>query len=313
MAEGWKRRQKPNQRQRRHRQSMNCTHEVAKVSQPDVERQQEAESIAGHCAELTAQLELDSESQKSAILSLRGLIWKYSKDKVGCRFVQKAFDVASRALADELVRELHGHVREAIDSPHANYVIQHIVDVLPVGPAVFIAKELVGLAVAQARHRYGCRVLIRLLEHSAGQVGTERLVDELLGEASALARHSFGHFVLQAVLEHGSAHHRHGIVLALHGQDADKDGMLLNAMNRHGSTVFETAMLHCSDEDKQAICQGLLSQQDYVRQLAHSQFGRFVLRTLLRHPNESVKDYQQMAWHILSDSAPELLTWFQAE
>jgi len=304
----WKRKQKPNQRQRRHRQSMNCVREVAKLPQADVERQTEAESIARHCAELTAQLELDSESQKSAVLSLRGSVWKYSKDKVGCRVVQKAFDVAPRPLADELVIELHGHVREAIDSPHANYVIQHIVDVLPIGPTAFVAEEIIGLAAAQARHRYGCRVLIRLLEHSAGLVGTERLVDELMGEASALARHSFGHFVLQAVLEHGLAHHRHGIVLALHGQDADKDGMLLNAMNRHGSTVFESAMLHCSEQDKESICRGLLSRQDYVPQLAQSQFGRFVLRTLLRYPN----DYQQMAWHILSDASPEFHAWYEA-
>lgn len=203
--------------------------------------------------------------------------------------VQLALKVAPRSLKEELVQELHRHVREAIESPHANYVIQQVIEVMPVARAAFVAEEIAGAAAALARHRYGCRIIIRLLEHSAAEESTLHLVDELLREAESLARHSFGHFVLQAIFEHGLPEHRHCIATALHGQYDDPQGMLLNAMNRHGSCVFETAMVYCSPEDKQSMCRELLRTPDNVLQLAKSQFGRFVLKTLLACPGEHVQ------------------------
>lgn len=257
--------------------------------------------MAPQCVQLTAQLEAEG-SRLTALVALRGLVWRFSRDKVGCRVVQLALSVAPRWHGDELVRELHGHVREAIDSPHGNYVIQHVVEMMPVAHSAFVAEEICGIAAAMARHRYGCRAIIRLLEHSSTEAGTICLVEELLKEAESLTRHSFGHFVLQAVLEHGLPCHRHSVAVALHGQSGIPDAMLLNAMNRHGSTVFETAMVHCSPEDKQSICHRLLGEPQVVLHLAKSQFGRFVLKSLLGYPGE----YSQAAVHVLQEASPEL-------
>merc|ERR1712070_1152286 len=120
-----------------------------------------------------------------------------------------------------MVCELHGHVLQAIDSPHANFVIQMVVEVMPMKRSTFVAEEIVGVAARVARHRHGCRIIIRLLEHSASEASTISVVEELLLEAQELLRHSYGHFVLQAVLEHGMPCHKHAIAMALLGQDED--------------------------------------------------------------------------------------------
>jgi len=176
---------------------------------------------------------------------------------------------------------------------------------MPVAIASFVAEELTGVAAQVARHRYGCRVIVRLLEHSSGtDACTISLVDELLIEAPELLRHSYGHFVVQAILEHGLPHHRHCIVFALRGQDSD---MLRNAMNRHGSCVIETALLYCSPEDKHAICEELLSEPYKILSLAQSQFGCFVLQALLAWPGkrvQAVMDLIQEASADLSGSKP---------
>jgi len=209
--------------------------------------------------------------------------------KAGCRVVQLALKSATRNLQEALAHELHGHVRDAVDSPHANFVLQLIVELMPVTSTTFVANELTGIAAQVSQHRYGCRVIIRLLEHSATEPTTVALVNELVAEAHILVRHSMARFVIQAVLEHGLPDQRRRIVTALHGAHGTNDDILWNAMNRNASCVFESAMMHCCLEDKQAICKELLSNSSSVLQLAQHQFGRFTLRALLTCPGEETE------------------------
>jgi len=173
---------------------------------------------------------------------------------------------------------------------------------MPVSRAAFVAQELAGIASQVARHRYGCRVIIRLLEHSALEASTISLVNELLVESSDLIQHAFGRFVAQAVLEHGSAEQRHGIADALHGEEGDCEGLLQNASHRNASCVFETAMVYCAEEDKQSIRAKLLGDPSNVTQLAQNQFGSFVLKGLLACRDEDTK----AALRTLQEASSEL-------
>ena len=56
-----------------------------------------------------------------------------------------------------------------------------------------------GVSIA-ARHKYGCRVLQRLLEH-ARHDQLNGLVDALLAKAIPLSRHYFATYVMQHILE----------------------------------------------------------------------------------------------------------------
>jgi len=179
-----------------------------------------------------------------------------------------------------LVTALHGHVREAINSPHANYVVQKVVELMTPAQASFVIEEVRGNAAAVARHRFGCRVLCRVLEHcSMGNGLVNALVEEMLIDAPALCRHTFGNYVMQHVLEFGAPDQRHTIAMALL-QD------VRSAKNRNASHVLEKALEVCPPNDRCALAEHLLSSPqplDLVT-LAEHQFGCFVVRALLRLP-----------------------------
>ncbi|CAE8601664.1 unnamed protein product, partial [Polarella glacialis] len=177
----------------------------------------------------------------------------------------------------ELTSELHGHVRQAIGSPHANYVIQKVIEVMPTAVASFVAEELRGSGAVVARHRYGCRILCRLLEHSATELGTVALADEALADCDELCRHSFARHVLQSVLEHGLPKQRACIAAAL------RNDLLRNARNRNASYVIERALTYCAPEDRDALCYELSGDpaSDNIVSLAQNQFGCYVVRALM--------------------------------
>merc|ERR1712242_555072 len=89
------------------------------------------------------------------------------------------------------------------------------VEVLPMSQVSFVPEELRGMGLEVARHRYGCRIFCRLLEHSADHPEPAALIEEVLQDAIGLCRHSFGHYVVQSILEHGTTEQKQHIVDAL--------------------------------------------------------------------------------------------------
>jgi len=225
-----------------------------------------------------AQLEAGGQAQLAAMASLRGCVWRLALEPLGCRAVQLALQVADQTNRDFLLAELQGHVREAVVSPHANYVVQQVVEVMPTPLVAFVAEELTGAAGRAARHRYGCRILCRLLEHTIATEATATLVDELLAETAELSRHRFGHHVVESALEHGLPEQRKRIALALVGD------LQRHARNRNASYVVEAALGHCGPDEREALATGLLNGPGGLAALAQSQFGYHVVRAVLRHP-----------------------------
>merc|ERR1712129_612443 len=117
---------------------------------------------------LLDRLQGDAAERKEALNALRGTVVKHAFSAGGCRAVQQAIQAADLETASELLAELHGHVRWAAESPHANYVVQKIVEVMPPSHGSFVVKELRGAAAELARHRYGCRIFCRIVEHCMG-------------------------------------------------------------------------------------------------------------------------------------------------
>merc|ERR1712039_747215 len=196
----------------------------------------------------------------------------------GCRVVQQALTIADKNTLVGLVHELGGHVREAVPSPHANYVIQKTIEMMPIPQLGFILNELAGVGACTARHRFGCRIICRLLEHSAGDPTIEPLVDEILDEAGSLMRHVFGHHVIHSVLEHGLRLHQMRVIECLRAD------LLRNAMNRNGSYVVERALQHSLGDLSLELAAALLSADVGVRTLAQNRYGCYVVKALLRFP-----------------------------
>eukprot|EP00971_Amphidinium_carterae_P105131 2081611-Amphidinium_carterae.1 len=77
---------------------------------------------------LAEQLEAGGDESLAALARMHGMFWRLATDEHGCRLVQLAIGAAKGAERAALCEELHGHVREAMGSPHANYVLQKVVE-----------------------------------------------------------------------------------------------------------------------------------------------------------------------------------------
>lgn len=230
------------------------------------------------CTQLLAELQA-ATSLDICIFNelLAGCVLALSRDVLGCRVVQAALELCECQEALELLDGLRGHVRECVVSPHANYVIQKAVAQLPARTITFVAEELFGAAQRVVRHKYGCRIICRLVEFAGAEPSTLTLIEEVLVEAPELVCHSFGHHVIQSILEHGLARHRHIIAEAL------LQNSMKNAMHRCASFVLECALRHCSEEDKHAIV-AHFGDLATIELLARSQYGCYFAVTLLRMP-----------------------------
>ncbi|CAE7236823.1 pum2, partial [Symbiodinium sp. CCMP2456] len=252
------------------------------------------------CDDLRQQLQAGHEGLALAMSEISDKVWPLSRDANGCRVVQLAMEKASNGVAKDLAAELHGHVREAAVSPHANYVVQKVITQLSPATSAFIGEELLGNAARFARHRFGCRIICRLLEHCSSQEGTLRLIDEVLedpAEALDLCRHNFGHHVnvVQSILEHGDVRYKELIAEVL------RHDLLANASHRSASYVVESALSHCSEKDQQALLQQL-SHPNMVAELAQARYGFYVAKTLLQRPEVDA----EAQWHARAAKALDI-------
>jgi len=245
----------------------------------DAARHREAERLAQELLkrgnDLSAHLKAGGRAASAAVVEVSGVAWRLSLDSAGCRIVQDAIKAATGVARAEVVRDLHGHVREGMGSPHANYVLQRVVEVMPIDIASFVAEELAGITADACRHRYGCRIMCRLIEQFARSPCVTKLMEEMMKDVAELARHTFGKHVMQAVLEHGANKHRHTIAMEL------AEDILTNATNRNGSCVIERALLHCESQDVSLLMR-LLTDDDVLANLIMDQFGIFIVKTLLQ-------------------------------
>lgn len=250
------------------------------------------------CTKLEAMLATEGEDCQSALAQMRNSVRELAMTDSGCRLVQAALIAACPKEAQVLAQEMRNHVPEAIKSPHANYVIQEIIQQLPTAGFIFIAEEMQKNAVMYSRHRYGCRVICRLLQHASTESCIVALVDEVLDHAVDLSQHSYGHHVMVSVLEHCGPRQRQRLVKSLQG-DPLEGNLLRFAMSRNASFVIEKA-LECDDDLRKFIANELLLNVGTMVSLAQSLPGYFVLLALLKFNDDSA----QLSKHYL-ETAPE--------
>jgi len=240
------------------------------------------------CAELIEQIDAGGVARQAAFEALAGSIAELSFDAGACRVVQKAFEVGDADETSPLAEELVGKVHDAIQSPHANHVLQKMLTTLPTQVVQFIIKELEGRAVEVARSRFGCRVLARLIENHPASA----IIEELLASSLELSRHTWGHHVMTAVMQHGSQSQQTAVCEALLPE------IVANAKNRCATYVVERAIT-CSDQTmQQVLAIELFGAADTLISLAENQFGCHVAKTLARipgHHNTKAKQHMDVA------------------
>lgn len=240
-------------------------------------------------ATLAAQVEAGGDL-RSATANIRGSVLRSALHPAGCRAVQLAIGVAETKDVGDLVAELHGHVQSVVASPYGNYVIQKIIEVLLTAYAYFVIDELQGVGAKTARHRCGCRIICRLLEHSGADLKTAALIDEILNDVGELSRHEFGHHVIESILEHGLPCQKYRIVCALISD------MTHNSVHRYASHVVETALTQCSELDLHAVARAVLDHPYGITPVAENLYGSHVVKTLLRVPGACSQIARERLW-----------------
>ena len=197
--------------------------------------------------------------------ALRGQVLRQSMDAHGCRLVQRALSLADDAGRLEIARELRGHICEVLESPHGNHVLQRIIELMRPSAITFVLCELTACMTPQelAKHRYGCRILERIIEHFPPRL-LATSVDALLADAWDLCRHVYGNFVIQHLLEHGEQAHRRIII------DVLCSDLKTVALDPFACNVLDKGLSYGSVDDQQRIAsivlrEGALSKMARLR------------------------------------------------
>mmetsp|Transcript_50665 Transcript_50665/g.94608 ORF Transcript_50665/g.94608 Transcript_50665/m.94608 type:complete len:339 (-) Transcript_50665:427-1443(-) len=210
-------------------------------------------------------------------------VWSLSRDSRGCREVQKAMEEASDQ--DERVAmasELRGHVWEALRCPFANYVLQKCIQVLSRENLYFIFDELKqkGPEMIQqaARHKYGCRILQRLLESGPADE-VNNLIDCLLTDAISICAHPFGNYVIQNLLDQSTREQRRRLLyslienVALVGNDSD---------NVYVSAVIVKIMSIAQRDEKVQLSRALVRVPGLLRKMGSTRHGHQAAKKVLK-------------------------------
>lgn len=174
-------------------------------------------------------------------------------DATGCRDLQQVLELVDGETQESYANQLRDHVVENLESPHGNHVLQRFVEVLRPSASRFIFDELQRAFTAPelARHRYGCRVLERLIEHFPME-WLEEYLRPLFSEAIDLASDNYGNFVLQHVLEHGAPDQRRCIA------DQMKAHATVLALDQHACSVLDKALTYTVPADQLSIAKTLI-------------------------------------------------------
>lgn len=215
----------------------------------------------------------------SATCPCRGRVWALSRDPAGCREVQEAFDLATQEEKVALARELRGHVHEAMRCPHANYVLQKALSSLKPEQFDFVVEELGSKGpagfVQAARHKYGCRIVQRLLEHGGG-AQTDRVAEALSADTLENCLHPYGNYAIQKVLQHSDPARRRVFVgllrqhVAVLGEDA------------FGSSVLTKALACGAREEQLLLVRAMLATPGLLAQMPRRRGGNISSRLALK-------------------------------
>eukprot|EP00931_Biecheleriopsis_adriatica_P059535 TRINITY_DN35632_c0_g1_i1.p1 TRINITY_DN35632_c0_g1~~TRINITY_DN35632_c0_g1_i1.p1 ORF type:complete len:345 (+),score=74.45 TRINITY_DN35632_c0_g1_i1:50-1084(+) len=212
--------------------------------------------------------------------SVVGRVWPLAQRQKGCRAVQDAIDICKtdqqrKTIADEL----KGHIWEAVRCPHANFVVQKLIVTLSPSASQFIIDEILARGargVAQvSRHKFGCRIMQRLLEHCRHQQLTD-VFDMLVQEALYMALHPFGNYVVQQLLEHGTNKHRSLVCHQLQQKAFDLGS------DANGSAVLAKAMLYAPQEDAAAVARALTKEPGLLAAMARTRHGHVAVEQVMQ-------------------------------
>lgn len=235
---------------------------------------------------------------------MKGRVYDLSFHSQGCRVVQRAMEFFSMQRQVEVAEELRGMVCQAMSDSHGNHVLQKLIEVMPPFSVDFVLRELEESGVSSkslACHKYGCRVLERLLEHFQPD-RLDTFFEDVFANAKELCSHQFGNFVLGHVLEHGTDSMKRSIIEIL------KNNLREFVGDTFAWSVVGKALSYADSKDQLELAQAIVDIDGLVVEMANNKGGsgghEATLRLLKVLPAES--DYCKQAKQQLLKHAKSL-------
>lgn len=255
---------------------------------------------AGFASSVEEMLENGDRAKREAIVEwMIPAALKLALSANGTRLIQRALEVTGSETQVKLSQCLHGYARRLLENLHGNHVLQKCIMMMRPHEVQFIYHELSffrGGWAGVACHRFGCRVVERLLEHYSLELSAP-IVEAVVAEIEALSMHPFANYVVQHVLEHVPAH-RSEVVHAL-----IRVGVPFLAQHHVASNVIERAFEHSGAENQRALAEAILSKPYAIADMGCSRYGNFTVRRML----EALQDpLSSMAFQQLAGAVPRL-------
>merc|ERR1712137_392378 len=195
----------------------------------------------------------------------------------GCRVAQAAIEAAGLDAMVKLASQLRGHVVEAIESPHANYVVQKVIEILPPSQVSFVIKELSGCGMRLVKHSYGVRIFCRLVEHCCKDM-VEDLIAEVTQDVEQLCCDKYGSYFAQHLIEHDCLKRGQQVLGML------VDNPTYYASSWRGCELICFAMGFLDATQRRSLFERFLDDTSTLLQVACSSKGQNLVSTLLALP-----------------------------
>eukprot|EP00427_Karlodinium_veneficum_P009629 CAMPEP_0169087534 /NCGR_PEP_ID=MMETSP1015-20121227/14281_1 /TAXON_ID=342587 /ORGANISM="Karlodinium micrum, Strain CCMP2283" /LENGTH=354 /DNA_ID=CAMNT_0009147767 /DNA_START=73 /DNA_END=1137 /DNA_ORIENTATION=+ len=227
-------------------------------------------------------------------------IWQLSRCRDTTQVVQTRLrNCTNDQEFNRLAIGLRNHVWEASKDPHANHVVQVLIEKAGAETEKWIFGEMCdtskdGGIVKAAKHRYQCRIVQRMLEYFSlslvKAIGDYILAD--LVETRNLCSHMFGNYVMSSLLERGTVEQFRSLMKLL---IACFDQL---GKENHGASVLACAVRSVADEEhtkalKEALALAILANESLVLEsMAFSRFGHLTIKYAIEmlldsHPKQA--------------------------
>mmetsp|Transcript_126471 Transcript_126471/g.328470 ORF Transcript_126471/g.328470 Transcript_126471/m.328470 type:complete len:359 (+) Transcript_126471:57-1133(+) len=212
-----------------------------------------------------------------AALSIAGRVWEMAQHPQGCREVQNRIaSVSSDEQREALAMELQGHIRDAIKCPHANHVVQKCIVMLRPHAVQFVVDEIARAGLlATARHKYGCRILQRLIEHCSDEQ-VRPVVNELLLHFQSLCQHQYGNYVVTHLLEHATDKQQAALCMLI------RQNVRILGEHPHGCAVLGAALTCDIASLRTDVARTILSEPSLIGIMASMRHGHVAVKNMLR-------------------------------
>jgi hypothetical protein len=135
--------------------------------------------------------------------------------------------------------------------------------------------------VDMAKHRFGCRIFLRLIEH-CWEGYKQWLAAPLMANVVGLSRDKYANFCIQYILEYGTSEHRSEILASV---IAEATWLAKESGKDHfAGEVVAKALKHGFMEQCLELAEALLGQ---VVEMAFTRFGKDIVIEMLRLPQVS--------------------------